>query len=455
MNRSATTLDQRPGRWLSGGAATPWTGAGGRLGDAALIAWLFIANGALFPLLAMGTDPNLSHEDSAALRLLLVPGIALAFGITVLRPRQTALMLLRLPWLPLLIAWVWASTAWSIDPATTIRRAVAFTAYTLIALHLAMRFTPERIIFWLAVVCLVQLGLSVAFAVALPAYGYMPDGGQLRGVFTHKNSMGELLLMAGAVLAATWPGRLIPRWLAAAGLVLVFGLALPTGSATALALLALLAVLLAALLALRLPHHVAALLIGLGVSLAALATALVLLDPAALFELLGRDPTLTGRAQLWAFVDQLIAERPWLGYGYRTVFAQPWVQAWVVNALGWPAPHAHNGYREIMLDLGLVGLLLVLPILLGTLVRAVRRLLIRPDALAVFGFLVLAGYLLRNLTEADLLHQTKLVWVLVVLAAFHLRGLGRPAQDDAATVAGPQPGPIPFASSRSALRESP
>lgn len=396
-----------------------------RVGDAALIAWLFIANGALFPLLAMGTDPTLSSEDSVALRLLLVPAIALGFGLTTLRQRETAAMLLALPWLPLLLAWVWASTAWSIDPATTIRRAFAFTAYTLVAVQIALRFTPERIIRWLAVVCLVQLSLSVAFAVALPAYAYMPDGGQLRGVFTHKNSMGELLLMAGVVLAATWPARLIPRWLAAAGLALVFALALPVGSATALALLVVLGGLLAALLALRLPHHLAALMIGLGLGLVGLVAALAVLHPAGVFELLGRDPTLTGRAQLWAFVDGLIAERPWLGYGYRTVFAQPWVQHWVVDALGWEAPHAHNGYREIMLDLGVVGLLLVLPILAGTLWRAIRRVVVRPDTLAVFAFLIIAGYLLRNLTEADLLHQTKLVWVLVLIASFHLRGLNR------------------------------
>ena len=450
MSRESATLERPPGV-----AVAPSSDAGGRLGDAALVAWLCIANGALFPLLAMGTASGLSHEDSAALRLLLVPAIVLAFGLTALRLRQTAAMLLRLPWLPLLIAWVWASVAWSIDPATTVRRAFAFTAYTLIAVHLAMRFPPERIIFLLAVVCLGQLLLSVAFALVLPAYAYMPDGGQLRGIFTHKNSMGELLLMAGAVFAATWPGRLIPRWLAGAGLVLVFALALPTGSATALALLVLLSALLAALLALRLPHHLAGLLISGGLCLGAVAAAFIILEPKAILELLGRDATLTGRAQLWAFVDQLIAERPWLGYGYRAVFAQPWVQHWVVNALGWPAPHAHNGYREIMLDLGLVGLLLVLPILLGTLVRAVRRLVVRADALAVFGFLVLAGYLLRNLTEADLLHQTKLVWVLVVIAAFQLRGLPRPVPEAPADASGMPAGPAPFISSRSALRESP
>lgn len=454
MSRSGAVLDPLPAPSSDAGERPASRGLGERLGDAALIAWLFIANGALFPLLAMGTDPNLSHEDSVALRLLLVPALVLAFGLTALRPRQTAAMLLRLPWLALLIAWVWASVAWSIDPATTVRRAFAFTAYSLIAVHLAMRFAPERIIVWLAVVGLVQLGLSVVFALALPGYAYMPDGGQLRGVFTHKNSMGELLLLAGAVLAATWPGRLIPRWLAAAGLALVFALALPTGSATALALLVALAASLTALLVLRLPHHVAALLIALGLGLAALVTALTLLQPGLLFELLGRDPTLTGRAQLWAFVDQLIAERPWFGHGYRTVFAQPWVQQWVVNALGWPAPHAHNGYREILLDLGLVGLLLVLPILFGTLARAVRRLVVRPDGLAVFGFLVLAGYLLRNLTEADLLHQTKLVWVLVLLAAFHLRGVPGPATP-ASAAADPPRDPLPFVPPRSALRENP
>lgn len=186
-----------------------------------------------------------------------------------------------------------------------------------------------------------------------------------------------------------------------------------------------LAALLALVMIIRLPPHLAAILMFLGIAVATLLAAVVILYPQIVLQLLGRDATLTGRAQLWAFVDHRIAQRPLLGYGYKAMFAQPWVDHWVVDALGWDAPHAHNGYREILLDLGFVGLFRVLPILLGTLIVVVRRLIARPDTPALFAFLVVIGYLLRNLTESDLLHHANLVWVMVVIASYHMLGLPR------------------------------
>lgn len=396
---------------------------------ALLVAWIFISNEALIPLLLKGTEERMTAADEAILRYLLLPGIALAFGLALLSPRRTADLLVRNPFVPLLTVWVWLSVFWSVDPALSARRALAFTTYTLLAVHLVMRFSAPRLIFWLCAVFMTQLSMSVVFAVAVPSLAWMAEAGQLRGIFVHKNSLGAYLLWSAATLAATWPDRVIPRWAAVMGMLLVLSLVLPTQSATALGLIVVLAALLVLVMVIRLPAHLAAILLFLGLSLATLLAAVVILYPQIVLQLLGRDATLTGRAQLWAFVDHLIAQRPVLGYGYKAMFAQPWVDHWVVDALGWDAPHAHNGYREIILDLGFVGLFLVLPILLGTLIVAVRRLIARPDTPSLFAFLVITGYLLRNLTESDLLHHTNLVWVMVVIASYHMLGLPRPEAD--------------------------
>lgn len=401
-----------------------------------LVAWIFISNEALIPLLLKGTEERMTAPDEAILRYLLLPGVGLAFGLSALSPLGTVELLLRNPFVPLLTIWVWLSVFWSVDPALSARRALGFTTYTLLAAHLVMRFAPPRLIFWLCVVFMTQLAMSVVFAVAVPHLAWMAEAGQLRGIFVHKNSLGAYLLWSAATLAATWPDRVTPRWATVLGMLLVLSLIVPTQSATVLGLIVVLAALLVLVGVIRLPAHLAAMLLFLGIAMATVIAAVVILHPQIVLQPLGRDATLTGRAQLWAFVDHLIAQRPVLGYGYKAMFAQPWVDHSVGDALGWDTTHAQKGYREIVLDLGIVGLFLVLPILLGTRIVAVRRLIARPDTPALFAFLIVTGYLLRNLTESGLLHHANLVWVMVVIASYRMPGLPRPegARDAAARI---------------------
>ena len=98
-----------------------------------------------------------------------------------------------------------------------------------------------------------------------------------------------------------------------------------------------------------------AVVIGGGV-LGVLLGAAMLLDPASLLHSLGKDDTLTGRTDLWDLVFPHLWQRPWLGYGYG-VFWDPFRYA-LWQSSGWPAPHPHNGYIQLVLDLGVVGLLL-------------------------------------------------------------------------------------------------
>ena len=75
--------------------------------------------------------------------------------------------------------------------------------------------------------------------------------------------------------------------------------------------------------------------------------------------LLGRDATLSGRTGLWDAVLAAISMKPLLGYGYESFWnglAGP--SASVVAAVHWIPPHAHNGFLDLWLDLGALGLLI-------------------------------------------------------------------------------------------------
>ena len=81
------------------------------------------------------------------------------------------------------------------------------------------------------------------------------------------------------------------------------------------------------------------------------------LAPKAVWGLLGRDASLTGRAPLWRQVLRAVAERPLLGHGYAGFWSDdsPQVQyLWLLA--GWRAPDSHNGYLDTALQLGAAGL---------------------------------------------------------------------------------------------------
>ena len=103
--------------------------------------------------------------------------------------------------------------------------------------------------------------------------------------------------------------------------------------------------------------------VDLMVALAAIAVVAVFgfgLTPASVFSLLGREPNLTGRTDFWPYLQQAIADRPWLGYGYNAFFrsgvALDYLQDYIVGAGGWTPYHAHNSFLQILLDSGYVGL---------------------------------------------------------------------------------------------------
>ncbi|MCX7826088.1 MAG: O-antigen ligase family protein, partial [Verrucomicrobiae bacterium] len=138
-------------------------------------------------------------------------------------------------------------------------------------------------------------------------------------------------------------------------------------------------------------------------------------QPETLFGALGKDTTLTGRTGLWDAVIEMIARRPWLGYG----FSGFWLglggeSAHVVQAVNWIPPHAHNGLLDVWLDIGLLG---VAVFLLGFLIgfcRAFAWARTIKTAEGMWPLTYLTFMVLFNLTENTILRQGSIFWILYV-----------------------------------------
>jgi O-antigen ligase len=82
----------------------------------------------------------------------------------------------------------------------------------------------------------------------------------------------------------------------------------------------------------------------------------------ALVEKLMSDPTFTGRNDIWQFTLEHIAQRPIVGFGYQAFWGtSDLVNSWTyLDSWGFRASDAHNGFLNIAVMTGLVGLALAL-----------------------------------------------------------------------------------------------
>jgi exopolysaccharide production protein ExoQ len=115
-------------------------------------------------------------------------------------------------------------------------------------------------------------------------------------------------------------------------------------------------------------------------------------------DLTGHEETLIGRGRLWG---ELLAihTNPIIGVGFESFWLGDWVSSLTEGDRGWVPNEAHNGYLETYLNLGLIGLFLLLTLLIGTFLKTRTELLTNLEwGRLRFGFL--AAVIVANWTEA-------------------------------------------------------
>jgi O-antigen ligase len=127
----------------------------------------------------------------------------------------------------------------------------------------------------------------------------------------------------------------------------------------------------------------------------------------------GRDPTLTDRTKIWEFLLSMHTN-PLVGTGYESFWLGRRLDFFRQNSgLGF-LNEAHNGYLEVYLNLGLVGLFLLVGFLIAS-YRTVCRRFSSSSSLASLALALWTLLLLYNCTEAAFKGQ--LMWVVFLLGA--------------------------------------
>jgi exopolysaccharide production protein ExoQ len=314
----------------------------------------------------------------------------------VLRAARTAWPLLALAGLALL------STAWSVEPMLTLRRSVLLLASTMIAIYVGERYSIKAFAHLLAQTFCLMIVLVLLVYLVAPEYviDYSAYGGAWRGLSTYKNTFGEYMAVAVLLLALVRFRRF--SWLRYVFLLIAAGLLFLSHSATAVVCGALT---LAAVPLWRLMRGKQRLLIGVLVAITFLLGIYWLLAfPETIFQVLGRDATLTGRTDLWSKLLPVIADRPVLGYGYAAFWTGS--NAEVLNVwigAGRLVPIADNGYIDLCLSLGAAGLALFLCVFTGAFRKAMEYLRSEPGFVALWPVTYLCIFAADNICESALL----------------------------------------------------
>ncbi len=355
-------------------------------------------------------EGSLTDSIFAPIYLIAALLIMLRLGRFVQVARGNKLMLV-------LLGMAFISAFWSSVPDITIRRSIAIFATTAFGWYLVATYSFREILE------LIAWALGISAVTSLLYWFVMPgvialEGGAWRGVYENKNVLARAMVLSSAAFMLLGLDRERRRWFAWGGAALSAAMVLLSRSGTGLVVLVSLTVLIKFSAGLRLRYKILVpVLIICGLVIVA-GLSWVESHPDVAAAQLGKDATATGRTEIWGLAITMIGRHPWFGYGFGG-FWLGWVgdssEIWEI--LGWPTPHAHNGYLDLTLELGLCGLAIFVAGYLVALAGAIRRAKVARTSEAVGPLVVLAFMLLYNLTETTLLKHNDIFWVAYIAAA--------------------------------------
>lgn len=363
-----------------------------------------------------------SPLDRAVFGALLVAGLIVLFR----RGREVA-TLLRSNW-PILLFFSYCavSAIWSDYPDVAFRRWVKGLGDVVMVLVVLTDANPSAAIKrLLARVGLVLLPASVLLIKYYPDLGraYTPEFGYWQAMYTgvtpSKNSLGGLALIFG--LAAVWQltdlfqdkessnrRRRILVQVTILGIVSwIFWTANSITSLSCFLLGAAVIIITRVWPRFRRPILVHTLV--LAVLCSSIFAVFIAPD---LLSVVGRDPTLTGRTQIWTVVLDMPVNRA-IGTGFESFWLGERMQR-IWNLWWWHPNEAHNGYIEVLLNLGWIGIcLLALVLLKGY--RSVIFALRRHRSIASLELAYLLAAVIYSFTEAGF-RMLGLIWIFLLLA---------------------------------------
>ncbi len=400
------------------------------------VLWILVV-GSRFPSqwLELGNpSTNFNVADGSPLDAIYFGSLILFGTIVLIRRGVFSADLFRQNfWIFAFLAYGLVSVLWSDFPFVAFKRWIKVLGHPVMALIILTEPRPGRAFATVIKRCaFVLLPLSILFIKYLPEYGRAFDPwtgeGMFRGAMLTKNDVGYVCMLFGLFFLWNIHSRHQIKDVRARRDELLLSLGC----------LAMIAYLLATV---NSATAVATFVVGagalwfLGTGFASrrflgtqvVVIALLFFGVELLFDVyervvtaLGRDPSLTDRTEVWADAMAL-QTRPLVGMGFESFWLGDRLQA-MWDKWWWRPNQAHSGYIETYLNLGMIGVVLLVGMLISTFRKISARLASDFD-FSRLRFALFVAILLQNYTEAAF-KGVHLVWTI-----FHLIALDPPKRD--------------------------
>ena len=150
-----------------------------------------------------------------------------------------------------------------------------------------------------------------------------------------------------------------------------------------------------------------------------------------LIDKMGRDATLTGRDRLWDVALRGVSN-PWIGSGYESFWIGDKIKI-LMNEEKFitHATQAHNGYLEIYLQFGYIGIIIFFAMMLSALIEISRK-IIEFKNFGILCMVFFIVFLIYNMTEAAFkdIHPLWNLFLLMAIDYKHQKGLGIDCNDE-------------------------
>jgi len=399
--------------------------------------WLLLAGSRAVGLWFNPTGVAGSIEEGSAYdRFVLNMLILLAIWFLSRRKINWSLLLKNNIWLILLSVYLGLSVLWSDFMFVSFKRWIKIAGTVIMAWVILTETQPLQAMESLLRRCAyVLIPLSLVLIKYFPVYGILYTRQGIRmatGVATQKNGLGVLcalsaVILVWAIIRGKRSGELFRSQFHTIADVLVIGIALfllfgggGTSSATSILVFYVgIAFLLVLCIWKNLTEYVAnhlKIFMVVGIFLFMLFNHFLL---PMFTSFLSRDETLTGRTDIWRSVLEVAARKPILGTGYGGY--------WGLQGefdRHYEVGQSHNGYLDVYLQVGIVGLAALFMFFLEF-CGNVRRELNHVYDWGMFGICFITIMLLYNYSEASFIVQnymwTVTVFLSVVFSVAHLR----------------------------------
>ena len=401
-----------------------------------LIVTMIVPDGFNYDNTMAGALPT---SGSALSRFIWLGLLGMGIVFTVWRAGLAGLLVRNLnPFLLIFVALATLSIIWSIDSGLTGRRLVRLLTIVLVCSAFVLSgWHARRFQNVIRPILTLMLFGSIIFCLVNPAtaihWEWKPElFGAWHGLATQKNVLGALACFGMIFWFHAWLTREV-RTLSAliggaiSGTCLVFSRSSTSMITTVVAML-LMVMLLRSPPTLRaarpfLVSILALLILVYAIAILKLVPGMsVILEP--IMALTGKDMTFPGRAEIWAILSEHISLNPFFGTGYEAYWTPVPIMGtdsfvFLARMQGFYPGEAHNGYLEVMNDLGWAGLICLLAYLFTYIRQALQLLEIDSNQSALY-LALFFQQAITNLSESHWFVALNFDFVIMTVATMAL-----------------------------------